>query len=66
MPEAQKLTLALDVCFSKVPMLPEKLLKEVLPGVGSALFKKKDVKKKKINFVKKGRKRILCPSRIKR
>jgi hypothetical protein len=41
MPEAQKFTLALAVRFSKVPVLPEKLLKEVPPGVGSALFKKK-------------------------
>jgi hypothetical protein len=41
MSEAQMLTLALAVRFSKVLVLPEKLLKEVLPGVGRALFKKK-------------------------
>ena len=41
MPEAQKLTLALAVRFSKIPVLPQKLLKEVLPGVGRALFKKR-------------------------
>jgi hypothetical protein len=39
--EAQKLTLALVVRFSKVPVLPEELLEEVPPGVGRALFKKK-------------------------
>ena len=41
MPETQKLTLALAMRFSKVPVLPEKLLKEDLPGVGRGLFKKK-------------------------
>ena len=38
-PEAQKFTLALVVCLSEVPVLPEKLLKEDLPSVSRALFK---------------------------
>jgi hypothetical protein len=31
--------LAVAVGLSKVPVLPQKLLEELLPGVGSALFK---------------------------
>ena len=42
MPERKKEpTLALAVRFSEVPVLPEKLLEEVPPGVGRALFKTK-------------------------
>jgi hypothetical protein len=41
MPEGKetKQTLAVAVGLGKVPMLPQKLLKELLPGVSSALFK---------------------------
>jgi hypothetical protein len=39
MPEEKKQTLAVAVGLGKVPMLPQKLLKELLPGVSSALFK---------------------------
>jgi hypothetical protein len=41
MPEEKetKHTLAVAVGLSKVPMLPQKLLKKLLPGVSSALFK---------------------------
>ena len=33
-----KLTLAFAVGFGKLPVLPQKLLKEMLPGVQGALF----------------------------
>jgi hypothetical protein len=35
----KKLTLALAVGFRKLPVLPQKLLEEVLPGIQRALFK---------------------------
>jgi hypothetical protein len=41
MPEAGKLTLAFAMRLRKVPMLPQKLLEEALPGVRRALFKGK-------------------------
>jgi hypothetical protein len=39
--EAEKLTLALAVGLGEVPVLPQKLLKELLPGVQGALSKQK-------------------------
>ena len=38
-PGSNKLTLAFAVGFGKLPVLPQKLLKEMLPGVQGALFK---------------------------
>jgi hypothetical protein len=39
-PDAQrKQTLAVAVGLGKVPMLPQKLLEELLPGIRGALFK---------------------------
>jgi hypothetical protein len=40
-PDEQGLTLALDVRFGQLPVLPQKLLKELLPGIRRALFKLK-------------------------
>jgi phage terminase small subunit len=37
--EQRKQTLAVAVGLGKVPMLPEKLLEELLPGIRGALFK---------------------------
>jgi hypothetical protein len=37
--ENRKQTLAVAVGLGKVPMLPEKLLEELLPGIRRALFK---------------------------
>jgi hypothetical protein len=48
MPEAQKVTLALAVCLSEVPVLPKKLLEENLPSVSRALFKEMVLAKNKI------------------
>jgi hypothetical protein len=39
MPEAKGLTLAVAVGLGKVPVLPKKLLEELLPGVRDALSK---------------------------
>jgi hypothetical protein len=41
MPEAKGLTLAVAVSLGEIPVLPEKLLEELLPGVRRALFKGK-------------------------
>ena len=38
----KKLTLALAVGFGKEPVFPQKLLKELIPGVQGPLFKLKD------------------------
>jgi hypothetical protein len=38
----KKQTLAVAVGLSKLPVLPQKLLEELLPGVSSALFKRKN------------------------
>jgi hypothetical protein len=46
----KKQTLALAVGLSKLPVLPQKLLEELLPGVSSALFKGKIVVRKKQGF----------------
>jgi hypothetical protein len=41
MPVEQKLTLALVMCLSELPVLPQKLLEKGLPSVSGDLFKKK-------------------------
>jgi hypothetical protein len=38
-PEVKELTLAAAVGLGKIPVLPQELLKEALPGVCRALFK---------------------------
>jgi hypothetical protein len=43
MPEAKRLTLAFAMCLREVPVLPKKLLEELLPGVCHALFKRKQL-----------------------
>jgi hypothetical protein len=39
MPEEKGLTLAVAVSLGKIPVLPEKLLEELLPGIRGALSK---------------------------
>jgi hypothetical protein len=55
MPEEKetKQTLAVAVGLSKVPMLPQKLLKEALPGVRRVLFKLKRNSVRKMPVLKK-------------
>jgi hypothetical protein len=38
--------LAVAVSLGEVPMLPEELLEELLPGISGALFKEDNVRKK--------------------